>query len=652
MWNLPKIFSSGALFQAGSALTVHGITDPAVGVAGKIVDAGGNAVSTASAAADGAGRFSLTLTTPAASFDPYRIELSNGRDGYAMEDVLFGELWLASGQSNMEMYNRVMPGKQQAYAAVAAKKIRFFHVDYYPDAHLVGFPEEPYYDMAGWWIDADNADKLEDVSACALQWANDLYPILNREHPVPLGVLNACWGGTDIAQWFPRDAVDRDAAIRQRLEELGMYPHREHWNTDKERSLASQVTSKYNVKLAPLEGARVRGLLWYQGESDCDGHALHPMYEEFLRFFYGVCRDRFATDPTDFKMFSVLFYPWTYGESGECKRGFINDVFVKTAREDPDKFACIAIDDLSPVWAFDYRFHPIHPAHKYDVGARLARLTAAVVYGAAEQKSPATLLSCEKRDGKLVLRFGSVGSGLFIRGDRVKCLYVSDAAGRYFPADAVVTAPDTLTVESESVTDPCAAAYDIQSMEIGANLFAGEYAVLPFFTGDKWPEHIEAYPWYDTATAAIWVRGEVLEDYQDVFYRPLWQPLPESAVCPDTAFRRPDETASLRIIAEGDGDFGCYVRSYPYNRLDLQRYDRLTADLYNTEKMTAELVLETEDGEQTIPFAETADLGSGWHRFEARLDGLSEKEIRRMAFRFRLTDTRYRFVNMEHLRLH
>ena len=110
MLTLPYIFSSGALFQADSDLTIHGRTDPErTPVRVAINGADGELFASAETAADAEGRFSATLPTPPASFSSYTISVTDREESRVMQDVLFGELWLASGQSNMELPNAFIP---------------------------------------------------------------------------------------------------------------------------------------------------------------------------------------------------------------------------------------------------------------------------------------------------------------------------------------------------------------------------------------------------------------------------------------------------------------------------------------------------------------------------------------------------------------
>ncbi len=646
MWKLPSIFASGALFQADASVTVRGETCPQATVWGRIYTADG-VFSEAQAVADDTGVFRVTLTTPSASFSPCVVELSDGETVHRMEDVLFGELWLTSGQSNMEMTNSFIPGSQELFDRVVAQKVRVYTVDYIPCCDTVGFPWEPDPWMSGRWIFPDDRAGLDQVSACGLMFTAELYDFLQQNRQVPVGFLNASWGGTPITAWFPRDEVEADPVMTERLERAGRYPKLQAWNT---RGFCNheQTTCQYNTKIAPLEGVRVRGLLWYQGETDCSVEYDRRDYAEYLRFYYRIYRERFAAFPEDFRMLSVLIYPWTYGPSGECYLGYLNQAFIDTATESPDRFGYIPIGDLEPVWAVGSN-HPIHPAHKYAVGRRLARLAIASVYGGGEQTAPAFLLSCEPQGARLRLRFASVGTGLYVAGPRTIGLYVAGEDGRYFPAECQVTGPDTLEVWCDSVSDPVYTAYGVLSLEVCCNLFAGEYPVTPFYTETDRPLRIEARPWYDMTRTTVWGCRTMEEQAWDLFYRPVWNGVGDSELCTDTAFCR-EEAASLRVASAG-AELGCFVRSYPYNRLDLQNYDGLTVDVFNADGVEAELVLSTEDGEQRFPLYRVEELGYGWGRYRALWQEITPQEIQMMAFRFRQGERNYRFVNLERVRL-
>lgn len=106
----------------------------------------------------------------------------------------------------------------------------------------------------------------------------------------------------------------------------------------------------------------------------------------------------------------------------------------------------------------------------------------------------------------------------------------------------------------------------------------------------------------------------------------------------------------MRVCSD-DAKYGCYVKSYPYNKLDLFRYKAIEADFYNADKAKAELILTGESGDTVIPFERISDTAEGAARYSASLDGLSEQNYKKMTFSFSDEKDRYHFVNIERIRL-
>ena len=649
MLKLPYIFSSGALFQADSVLTVHGFTDRSDAVCVTVLSPDGAVFSEAEAHPNGDGRFSAEVRTPAPSFDPWSVSVSDGEETRRMENVLFGELWLASGQSNMELTNAFIQDAEFLYDSVAEKQIRVFNVSY--DVPENRFPWDPDEFHRGDWIGPGDRGGLSGVSAMGLKFVEQIYIALNRAKDVPVGFLNASWGGTPITAWFPRDAVLADPHMTGVMTRTGTMPDGEHWN-NRDGGNFQQPTAQYNLKIAPLHGAKVRGVIWYQGENECGGEFWQKAYADYLRFYQKTYADRFAADPENFFMISSLIYPWTYGPSGECNVGYLNDAFVTVAKEAPDKFISVPIGDLRPDWNYILNNHPIHPTNKYPLAIRTAKLALANVYE-HRPEAPAFLASSRIDGGRMILTFSHgpvrIGSA---PGERVRGLYTAGADGVYLPAECAVTGERELTVWCPEIPEPVHAAYGVQSMEPMVNLYAGELPILPFFTDRETYMNIEARPWYDPAATSTWaskMRGDVL----DLFYRPVWQPMPGSEVCADCAFRCEDD-CSVRIeAADGNsGVFGVSVRSYPYQKLDLGKFRGLRVHLFNTRGLTASLAVVTQDGERIYPFVRTADLRGGWAVYEAAFEGLTpESDVLRMEFRFEREGETFRFANLEHPRL-
>lgn len=639
MLRLPSVFSSGALFQQRSALTLRGVSD-GDSVTVRLLY-GGAPIDEASAAVTD-GRFSLTLTTPAASLDEYTLRVDNGTDEIVLEHILFGELWLASGQSNMEFQNLSMPGCTEYLAALRDKPLRVFLQDYPVGRGKAEFPRTPSDALGGKWITPDGTDLMRCVSALGTAFLAELTHYFRDR--IPVGFLNASWGDTPINGWLPEDALRADPALAEKAEKLGVFAHADAWNSYGEGNF-QQPFAMYNSKIAPLLGVRVRGVLWYQGENDCGGEFAARIYRQYLTCYHRVYSERFAADPLNFMMISSLLYPWAYGEDGDTSLGYLNQAFIDTATAQPHKFAFMPIADLPPVWSYHTKNHAIHPANKYDVGYRMALLAETNSYDRGSQRTPATLDSWEVSGSRLLLRFKHASSGLTIRGGHIRGLYVAGADRVYMAAECEIVAPDTLAVWHPYLREPKNAAYGYASFEEELNLFAGEFPVASFATDQENRIVIEGKPWLDLARPSVWAilpRDSAL----DVFYHPVWQPLGASEICPDNAFTQ--SGLSLRICSDA-ATFGASVKSYKYNRLDLYHYAALRVKLFNTDQLNAKLVLDCAGQAEPLelPLVQKETAGYGWHWYEASFAALTACDIRRMSFVFTQKSSPLHFVNLE-----
>ena len=647
MLQLYPVFSDHALFQCASTLTLRGIADPNAKLEANILSDGvsaakGNAIATAD------GTFSLTLDTPAGSFDVYEITVTAGAESVTLSDIQFGELWMASGQSNMEMGNGHQPEFKKMEQDIIGTGIRVYSMSYQKDgADPNTFSITPEDDTPGKWLVADGCDNWAGVSACATAFVLDLarkFKELGKT--VPVGFLNVSWGGTPINGWIPLDVLDADEISHAFMEKQGRYPLEEKWNTY-EGGNFQQPAAMYNRKIAPVRGLKVRGVIWYQGENEVGVEWSHRIYANALRVYHRYYTELFAADPASFPMISSLIYPWVYGNAGECMRAYVNEAFVETAKESPEKFIICPVDDLPPVWAANLDNHPIHPAHKYRLGARMAKLALANVYGVAGQRAPATLDSYEIDGNRLILKFADVGCGLYIKDGHIDGLYIAGENRHYLPAECEILSADSMAVWHPYLENPVHAAYDISSFTCGANLWAGEYPVAPFATDIKNKEllHLEALPFLNPDLVSVWeTRMNPTQVPLEVYYFPIWKALPESEVCQDNAFVEITEGYAHSIRISGNRNpIGAYVSATEYHLLNLQKYSAMELDLYHRGKVTGylEFVYAMENGVQTTvqrPIAETEGAPYTFKRYTADLTNLPEGRIAQLRFVFEVED--------------
>ena len=640
MIRLPSVFSSGALFQQNSTLTIRGYSDRFSVTVRLMLD---NRTIEETTSVVSGGCFEAEIATPAASMQAYTISLSDGEE-LLLENILFGELWLASGQSNMSFTNASMFGCDAYLDTLRGLPIRTF-VQHYPELkNQAEFPRQPSDALSGHWCDADDSARMRAAFACGTAFLKELTHYFRDR--IPVGILNAAWGGTPMLAWLPEDAVLADTVLCPKLAAASLFPVESEWNQKGEGN-KNQPYCQYNLKIAPLLGVRIRGIIWYQGESDTGAEFDRRIYSAYLHCYHTVYSQRFAADPLNFMMISSLLYPWSYGVSGETNIGVLNQTFIDIAVREPHKFAFVPIGDLPPIWSHHTGNHPIHPCNKYDIGYRMALLAETNSYDRGSQRTPATMMSCERDGSRLLIRFRHASSGLHIHGDKLRGIYVAGKDNLYLAAQSEIVAPDTIAVWHPYLTEPVHAAYGYSSFEEGCNLFAGELPAAPFATDTENRIRIECKPWLDPATQRVWALNP-LDKTRDVFYHPVWHTTGESEICTDPAFTRTG--LSLRICSSEE-IFGAYVKSHPYNRLDLQNYTALKMHMYCAAELDPQLVLSFAEGDPlTLPIKHTESLGDGWDAYEVCFDGLPEADITRMTFRFHGKQAPY-FVNMEALTL-
>ncbi|MBQ9115978.1 MAG: hypothetical protein IJY04_03055 [Clostridia bacterium] len=657
MLRLQPIFSDHALFLHSAPLTLRGTTNASDARA--ILSLNGNKVSEEAASEIKDGLFEITLSAPAASFDRYEITVISGSESIVLHDILFGELWLASGQSNMEMANASQIEHPEYIDSLKEKNLRFFWQRRNPGGHTGVYPYEPDYTMEGRWATMDDRDLIRHVSACATAFSNKLYEFLNStDSSIPVGFVNSSVGGTLIEPWLPREAYENNAELTEYLRSMNRYPDIESWNARGEGNY-QQTSCMFNQLIAPHIGAKFRGIIWYQGESNCGSEFGKRIYAKLLKALRESYKKIFAASEDEvFPILSSMIYPWSYGVDGETNIGYLNKAFSDLAIESPSEYPFIPICDLKPIWAFHLANHPIHPIHKYPLGERMALLCCNSLYGRSVknvQKLPPMLKSCVRRGNTLRLTFSNTGSGLYIKDKKnVRGMYICGTNGVYTPAKCEILNRSTISVYAPGVEKPVHVAYAISSYEAETNLYAGEFPVAPFGTqlsDTTKPINIQLKPWLNTENDSEFICN-FTEALRDVYRQPIFHASESSTVCFDTDFSLTGR--SLRVRGATPAKLGAYVLAHRYNALDLYNYSALNASFMNTVGLTAKLVFHYAENNGTaitvsVSGERKEDLAGGWTNYSFDLTNLPVGKILKMEFAFSLKDNNLPYVNIDNL---
>lgn len=403
------------------------------------------------ARADDDGRWAVRIPTPAAG-GPYTVTI----DDSVLTDVMIGEVWICSGQSNMQWPLSQTLNAEEEIAAAACPDMRLFYA-------ARAFSPEPLHDVYGSWR-ACTPKSAETFSAVAYFFGRELH----RELGVPVGLIHTSWGGTPAEAWTRHDVLSSDADLRIYLErfakkiaeaEPGMLPLNQ-----------GSPASLYNAMLHPFIPYGIRGAIWYQGEAnilDAD------IYEILFSAMIGNWRRDWGQG--EFPFYFVQLAPYEYATP--LAGAALRDAQRRTLRV-PNTGMAVTMDIGNP--------DDIHPRNKRDVGKRLALWALANTYGRSGMVFSGPLYrSMEKDGGRIRLFFDHTGGGLRSRAGELTHFEIAGANREFVPAEARIDGA-TILVSSDSVEHPLAVRYAFHNAD-EPNLVNAEELPASSFRTDDWP---------------------------------------------------------------------------------------------------------------------------------------------------------------------
>lgn len=668
---IKNVFGDHALFQAGAELRVSGWCDTKKTVT-MTLRRGGKKVLEASGDPDDDGRFSLAFTTPGASFDTYSMTYTSGSEEKTVSDILFGELWMGCGQSNMEMPSEFMDAWPQMEQKMKARRIRVFMQNYAynfrPDGKKIedlprvhglkeyghdfpfgmntwDLPYEPQEEMYGRWIctDGEGEEILKSASGLCVGAVLKIYDQLAADGKgIPVGFLNVSIGATNIQTWIPREYMVKDAEMTRLLKESAeMTNDEEAWNDEKSpQGPYNQPSALFNIKIAPVIGVTVAGLMWHQGEGNLGLRQNYAFYKRSLELLHASYKELFAKH-SDFYMICSHLFPFCYGE-GFTGLGRINQAVTDFSKEFEDFAAAAPVHDLKSCFAIG-RNHPIHPAHKFELGERFGDLALAMRYGYPGAKNIARAVDFSFEGNRVLIRFDNHLGPLELRGRYG--FKVAGENGIFVNGEPRIADANTLELSHPGIEKIASCAYMMNNMDLFPTLYADGMPVSPF-TNDKDKDPVATrrvwmYPELDSLTVPIFEADPEKQsaDY-DYFKRPSWREGKDSEIARDPALAR---TACTLRIRGSEGSDACeaYVPAYPYERLDLENFDCLTFELIHAKDLNGEIVLQTEKGNEIKIAIEQEKIAFDRMSCRADLSQLSLAEgdaVKKMIFRFANAD--------------
>jgi sialate O-acetylesterase len=475
---LHPLFSDNAVFQAGILVPIWGVADPGEEVTVSML--GQKKVVTA--AADGKWRIRLDFLKTGG---PYELSVSAKSGGsVTVKNILVGEVWLASGQSNMEWSVNASANAAEEKANAAHPEIRLFTVQRrQADAPQSDLAQTA---AAGSWKIC-SPETVGGFSAVAYYFGREIHKRLG----VPVGLIHSSWGGTPAEVWTRREVIDQTPELqdfvkfyagRQANYEKQLEQHKAAVEKAKAEgkpeprapNAPMKLSCLYNGMIAPLVPYALRGAIWYQGESNAGNaklyHTLFPAMIENWRQDWG--QGRFP-----FLFVQLANYMARKEQPSESGWAELREAQLATL-EKSDPAGMAVIIDIGDA-------RDIHPKNKQDVGKRLALWALAETYDQKLVHSGPLYDSMKVEGNKARLSFKHVGGGLVARGEKLAGFALAGEDRKFVWADAKIEG-DAVVVWSEAVPSPAAVRYGWADNP-DCTLFNKEGLPASPFRTDRWP---------------------------------------------------------------------------------------------------------------------------------------------------------------------
>jgi len=472
-----------------------------------------------SAKPDADGKWVVRLD-PMQAGGPYTMTVA-GKNSISVKNVLVGEVWVCSGQSNMGM---TVARSNNAEAEIAAAK--------YPQIRLLTVPllgtQEPQKDFKGQWVEC-SPETVGNFTAAGYFFGRELYENLKTQaaaaggklggrvlkrratagpvQHIPIGLINCSWGGSSCEAWVKRSLFEADPQYKPLLEqwektvatydpakaEAAFEKQMEKWKADVAKAKAEGKTppkplrkptdprtgqhrpaNLYNGMLLPLIPYAIRGVVWYQGESNA-GRAYQ--YRDLFPKMINNWRADWGQGDFPFYFVQLANYKAVKPEPGDSDWAELREAQTMTLKL-PHTGQAVIIDIGEA--------EDIHPKNKQDVGRRLALWALAKDYGQNVVYSSPMYKACQKQDKQIVVEFDHLGGGLVAKdGPALKGFAIAGEDRKFVWAEAKIEG-DKVVVSSPEVPKPVAVRYAWADNPI-CNLYSkAGLPACPFRT-DDWP---------------------------------------------------------------------------------------------------------------------------------------------------------------------
>lgn len=450
---LPAMMGNHMVLQQSSTIKLWGCTD---GKQVTVTTSWNNR--TYQTSPDKEGAWIIKVDTPAGSYTPYSIAIGDG-ESVTLSDVLIGEVWICSGQSNMDM--RMMGNTGQPIdrsletilnAGNYRDRIRFITVSRTKDV-------QPRTDFEGRKWEVSAPETTIDCSAAAYFFAKQLTETLQ----VPVGLVVSSWGGSQIESWLTEEVlssikgIDIEAAKNSKLK------------------MHHRLECMYNTMLLPVKNFTARGFLWYQGESNIFNYQQYaPMMTAMVQLWRGLW------EAPEMPFYYVQIAPYTYTDSRDTGAALLREAQAKALQTIPNS-GMVSTTDIGDEFC-------VHPPQKEIVGLRLATLALTKTYGIGKLPSTGPMMNKVDYVGKeAIVTFDNAPMGLAPGFCNLEGFEIAGADKKFYPAKAqIVDRTPIVKVWSEQVVQPVAVRYAFRNY-VGEITLRNTFGLAAFpFRTDTW----------------------------------------------------------------------------------------------------------------------------------------------------------------------
>jgi sialate O-acetylesterase len=494
-----SLFSDHMVLQSGVLVPIWGTAEPAEKVTIKFNG------QTRSATADASGKWMVRLTKLKAG-GPFEMTIAGNKTGEApivVKDVLVGEVWVGSGQSNMDFtvatttrhYFAGVKNEAEEVAAANYPQIRMF-----TGAWRNSY--EPQTEVSGTWLIV-TPENVKEMSAIGYLFARDM----QKELKVPFGIITEAFGASTAEAWTSREALATDAQLSPLLEafDAKVTAYKENppdmtaalktWEEAAAKAKADGTTAPrrpgsrnpvqdqhnptvmYNGMIAPVIPYAIKGVLWYQGEAingGATGYKLYPLLQSTLIKDW---RQRWGEGNFPFYICQLApLKSWPNRPDTWYNNPDVREAQA-TVLSVPNTGMAITIDIGDPV--------NIHPKDKQDVADRLTRIALARTYGRKIEYSGPVYDSMKVEGDVIRIQFThAAAEGLVAKGGDLKTFTIAGKDGKFVPASARID-QGALVVSSPEVPEPASVRYAWDNYPEGANLYNADGLPAAPFRTDK-----------------------------------------------------------------------------------------------------------------------------------------------------------------------